>query len=137
MSALVRAWRDLPRLREPDKFDAWLHRLLVNACLDEARRRRRRPIEVDLDMVRRQRETGIKGLGQVLKSFRDRSADFTVYDRMSGADAYLNNLGPLTMPTQGTRAGLGVNVRDIAFESMPKRAPGDVLGKSPSIRERN
>ena len=89
------------------------------------------------DVLRRQRETGIKGLGQVLKSFRDRSADFTVYDRMSGADAYLNNLGPLTMPTQGTRAGLGVNVRDIAFESMPKRAPGDILGKSPSIRERN
>jgi RNA polymerase sigma-70 factor (ECF subfamily) len=45
-NALVRAWRDLPGLRDPDRFDAWLHRLLVNACLDEARRRRRRPIEV-------------------------------------------------------------------------------------------
>ncbi len=47
-NALVRAWRDLPGLRDPDKFDAWLHRLLVNACLDEARRRRRRPIEVEI-----------------------------------------------------------------------------------------
>ena len=47
-NALVRAWRDLPGLRDPERFDAWLHRLLVNACLDEARRRRRRPIEVDL-----------------------------------------------------------------------------------------
>ena len=46
-NALVRAWHDLPGLRDPDRFDAWLHRLLVNACLDEARRRRRRPIEVD------------------------------------------------------------------------------------------
>ena len=45
-NALVRAWRDLPGLRDPDRFDAWLHRLLVNSCLDEARRRRRRPIEV-------------------------------------------------------------------------------------------
>jgi RNA polymerase sigma-70 factor (ECF subfamily) len=47
-NTLVRAWRDLPGLRDPDRFDAWLHRLLVNSSLDEARRRRRRPIEVEL-----------------------------------------------------------------------------------------
>jgi RNA polymerase sigma-70 factor (ECF subfamily) len=46
--ALVRAWRDLPSLRDPEKFDSWLHRLTVNACLDAARRRRRRPIEVEI-----------------------------------------------------------------------------------------
>ena len=64
------------------------------------------PIEIDLDQVRRQRETGLKGLGQVLKSFRDRDADFTVYDRTSGADAYLNTLGPLEIPRQGSERGL-------------------------------
>jgi predicted amidohydrolase len=64
------------------------------------------PIEVDLSMVRRQRETGFKGLGQVLKSFRDRPADFPVYDRTSGTDAFLNTLGPLEVPQQGSRAGL-------------------------------
>ncbi len=64
------------------------------------------PIEVDLDMVRRQRETGMKGLGQVLKSFRDRSTDFSVYDRTSGTDSYLKTLGPLAIPHQGTTAGL-------------------------------
>ena len=46
--ALIRAWRDLPGLRDPDRFDAWFQRLIVNACLDAARRRRRRPIEVEL-----------------------------------------------------------------------------------------
>jgi len=45
---LFRAWRDLRGLREPDRFDAWIYRLTVNACLDIARRRRRRPIEVEI-----------------------------------------------------------------------------------------
>ena len=37
---LVIAWRELPSLRDPDRFDAWLQRLLVNACYAEARRTR-------------------------------------------------------------------------------------------------
>ena len=50
-NALVRAWRDLPGLRDPDRFDAWLHRILVHSCLDEVRRIKRRPIEVELDPI--------------------------------------------------------------------------------------
>jgi RNA polymerase sigma-70 factor (ECF subfamily) len=49
--ALVRAWRDLPGLRDPDRFDAWLHRLLVRACYDELRRTRGRPVEVELTEI--------------------------------------------------------------------------------------
>jgi RNA polymerase sigma-70 factor (ECF subfamily) len=37
---LVIAWRELPRLRDPDRFDGWLQRLLVHACYAEARIRR-------------------------------------------------------------------------------------------------
>ena len=49
--AYIRAWRDLPGLRDPDRFDAWLRRLTVHACLDLVRRRRRRPIEVKLTPI--------------------------------------------------------------------------------------
>ena len=38
---LVLAWRELPALRDPGRFDAWLRRLLVNACYREARNGRR------------------------------------------------------------------------------------------------
>jgi len=39
-SALLTAWRQLPTLRDPDRFEAWVRRLLVHACYAEARRRR-------------------------------------------------------------------------------------------------
>lgn len=48
--AVVQAWRELPRLRDTARFDAWLRRLVVNACYDEARRVRRRA-EVSLLIV--------------------------------------------------------------------------------------
>ena len=38
---LIRTWQQLPRLRDADKFDAWMHRLLINACNDQGRSRRR------------------------------------------------------------------------------------------------
>jgi RNA polymerase sigma factor (sigma-70 family) len=47
-NALVRAWRDLPTLRDPDAFDAWLNRLVVRACIDEARRLRRHRVDVEM-----------------------------------------------------------------------------------------
>lgn len=38
--ALVAAWRQLPSLRDPDRFDAWLNRITINSCRMLARRRR-------------------------------------------------------------------------------------------------
>jgi RNA polymerase sigma-70 factor, ECF subfamily len=46
--ALVRAWRDLPNLRDPDAFDAWIRRLLVRSCADIGRRQRRWRTEITL-----------------------------------------------------------------------------------------
>ena len=39
--ALVRCWRDLRTLRDPERFEAWLHRLLLHTISNEARRNRR------------------------------------------------------------------------------------------------
>jgi RNA polymerase sigma-70 factor, ECF subfamily len=38
--AFITAWRQLPTLRDPDRFEAWVRRLVVHACYAEARRRR-------------------------------------------------------------------------------------------------
>lgn len=46
--ALVRAWRDLPSLRDPERLEAWMRSLVVHACYDEARRIRRRAPELTL-----------------------------------------------------------------------------------------
>jgi len=41
--ALLSVWRDLPRLRDPVRYEAWVHRLLVRRCYAEAKRQRRSP----------------------------------------------------------------------------------------------
>ncbi len=47
--ALVAAWRELPSLRDPDRFEAWTYRLVVRACLTERRRHRRGVREIPVD----------------------------------------------------------------------------------------
>lgn len=66
--ALIRAWRDLPGLRDPDRFDAWLYRLLSNSAIDEARRRRRRVVEVDITAI------DVSGPDDPIATFADRDA---------------------------------------------------------------
>jgi RNA polymerase sigma-70 factor, ECF subfamily len=46
--ATLRAWKNLPGLRDADRWGPWLHRLLVNACFDIAQKRRARVFEVEL-----------------------------------------------------------------------------------------
>ncbi len=46
--ALVRAWRDLPTLRDVERFDAWLYRLIVRSCADIGRHRRKWRAEVSI-----------------------------------------------------------------------------------------
>lgn len=50
--AAVAAWRGFGELRDPDRFDAWFRRILVNGCRDRLRvRARRRVVEVGRELV--------------------------------------------------------------------------------------
>ena len=96
--ALLRAWRDLPGLRDPDRFDAWLHRLTVNACLDATRRRRRRVIEVELTPL-------------VQPAVGDASAELADRDLV---DEALRRLAPEWRAVVVLHYFLGMSVPDVA-----------------------
>lgn len=49
---LLRAWLDIRAVRDPDRFDAWLYRVLVRACYVEAgRHRRRQTVEIRVEAL--------------------------------------------------------------------------------------
>jgi len=56
------------------------------------------PIEIDFEKVRRERERGMRGLGQPLKSFRDREVEFSIYQGGVADESYLHSLGKLAKP---------------------------------------
>jgi len=43
-AVLVDIWRDLPALRDPDRFEAWANRLVINRCRAHFRSARRLPM---------------------------------------------------------------------------------------------
>ena len=59
------------------------------------------PLTLDLERVRASRTRGIKGLGQMLKSFRDTRVDFPCYGAAAAESPSLRALGPLTLPERG------------------------------------
>ena len=78
--SLVRAWQDIRGLRDPDKFDAWLHRLLVRACYRAAARHRQRAwMEVDIGDVSRPEPrslaTDVETRDQLARGFERLSPD--------------------------------------------------------------
>jgi RNA polymerase sigma-70 factor (ECF subfamily) len=100
---LFRAWRDLRSLRDPERFDAWLHRLVVNSCLDAARRKRRRPVEVHVaELPHSSRDDRLESLGErelvasVLRQLDERERSIVVMHYYLG------------MPLTDVAAALGV-----------------------------
>ncbi|MEO8654636.1 MAG: carbon-nitrogen hydrolase family protein [Ramlibacter sp.] len=59
------------------------------------------PVTLDLERVRVSRTRGIKGLGQMLKSFRDTRVAFPCYENPATESPSLRELGPLEMPHRG------------------------------------
>jgi RNA polymerase sigma-70 factor (ECF subfamily) len=71
--ALLRAWRQLPSLRDPERFDAWVYRLLVHACADVGRRNQRWSAEVRMIQAEPATEDGTASLAtrdQLERGFR-------------------------------------------------------------------
>ena len=96
--SMVRAWRDLPGLRDPDRFTPWLHRLTVNACLDVARRRQRRSIEVELTPI-------------AMPSVADTTAEFADRELI---DEALRQLDPEFRAVVVLHYFLGMPLQDVA-----------------------
>ena len=96
--SMVRAWRDLPGLRDPDRFLPWLHRLTVNACLDLARRRQRRSVEVELTPI-------------AMPSVADATAEFAERERIDDA---LRRLEPEFRAVIVLHYFLGMPLQDVA-----------------------
>jgi RNA polymerase sigma factor (sigma-70 family) len=70
---LLRAWREIPRLREPERFEAWLTRMLIHDCYDLLRRRKRRKTQVPwivLDNERADASVAIEERERLEQAFR-------------------------------------------------------------------
>jgi len=50
--AMLEAWRNLPKLRDASRFEAWTYRLTVNACYAESRRVKHWLPNMPIDTVR-------------------------------------------------------------------------------------
>ena len=103
--ALLAAWRDLKGLRDPDRFEPWLRRILVNACYREARR----------DQSWRRAQTRMEPIAGVAPDPADGIADRDVVDRaMSGLDPEQRTLVVLhyylRLPVAETALTLGIPV---------------------------
>jgi len=57
-AALITAWRELRTLRDSDRFEPWLHRILTHECYAEARRRTRWSADIRVLPVAFEQDTG-------------------------------------------------------------------------------
>jgi RNA polymerase sigma-70 factor (ECF subfamily) len=136
---LTRAWRDLPTLRDPDRFEAWLHRLLVRACIDEFRRARTWRLEVVMTDTHQPAIGGIEAevadRDEIERGFRRLAPDqravivLHFYLGMSLADTAL----ALNVPAGTARSRLhrAVGAMRAALEA-DARGPVDVLEGRPA-----
>lgn len=118
----LRAWSNLPELRDPDRFGAWFGRIVVNTCRTAIRGRRRR-------IVREISVGSLPGEGELLASkaspHDDRAADLDTLeralDRVSVVDRTLlalHHFEHLSLAEIGERLGVpGKTVKSRLFSA--------------------
>lgn len=112
--ALLRAWRDLPSLREVEKFAAWLRRLVVNASQDEGRRLGRRR-EVELGPA------ADRAAGDDMRAVLDRDEMSRAFGRLETEERTVLTLRYyLDLSTADAAATLGI--REVTYRSKLHRA---------------
>lgn len=113
--ALLKAWRDLPKLREVEKFRAWLRRLVVNASHDEGRRLGRRRREVEL------KPHHDRAMADQLDSLLDRDELSQAFGRLKEEERTVVALRYfLDLSTADAAATLGI--REVTYRSKLHRA---------------
>ncbi len=131
--ALLQAWLDLRGLRDPDRFDAWLHRLLVRACYRAAKRRRTRDafevtVSSTIDGITSDTERALALHDELERGFRrltpDQRAVIVLYHYLGlslaeSAEALAIPLGTmqsrLSRATQAMRAAIAADDRPPAL----------------------
>jgi RNA polymerase sigma-70 factor (ECF subfamily) len=133
---LIRAWRDLPKLRDPDRFDGWLYRLTVNSCIDQTRRRRRRPIEVELTVTHGPAVSDMSGaladrdqVDEVLRHLDERTRAVVVLHYFLGMPLteVAATLG-IPVGTVKSRLHRALSEMRIAIDAEPTTTPSPVSG---------
>lgn len=127
--ALIEAWRDLRGLKDPDRLDAWLHRLLVRSCFRMAKRDRKRtvmeiPLAFDHDGATHDGITDIGVRDELERAFTRLAAEhrtilvLTYYADLSLADVSValdiplgTTKSRLHRATQALRAALAADER--------------------------
>jgi RNA polymerase sigma factor (sigma-70 family) len=134
-ATLVRAWRELRRLRDADRFDAWLHRILTNECYAEARRRTRWSAKIRLLPVDRAIEAGdlltIDDRDQLDRAFRR----LTLEQRSVLVFHHVLGL-PLSEVAVQLGIPLGTAKSRLRLATAAMRASIDADDRSPISRER-
>jgi RNA polymerase sigma-70 factor, ECF subfamily len=118
----LRAWRNLPELREAGRFEAWFGRTVVNTCRSAVRGRRRRIVrEISVGALPADGEQ----MASPTRAHDDRTADLDVLDRaldrLSGADRTLlalHHFEHLPLDEIGERLGVrGKTVKSRLFSA--------------------
>ena len=117
--AYVSAWRELPRLRDLDRYDAWFRRILVNACREHLRKRRRvREISLELEPVERRQDGPA-----LLESVADSDLLSKAFDRLDAPERTVLVLHYLErVPVAAISAALAMPVGTVKWRLSEARA---------------